>query len=253
MTLNVDYSYRSCLLVATKLNDNSECTKGQAVFHRRLIMITEKPVAALFDFDGVVVDTETQYTCFWDALGKKYYPEEPDFGLQIKGQTMTQIFELYFKGNTEAQQEILALLDAFERQMTFDFIPGVTGFMAELRAHNVKIAIVTSSDKKKMAQVYAVHPELHDMVDHILTAEYFTRSKPAPDCYLQAAELFGTVSQNCVVFEDSFHGLASGNAAQMKVVGLSTTNPEEVISSKCHLVIPDFTDFTYEKMMNLLQ
>ena len=39
-----------------------------------------KCIAALFDFDGVVMDTEPQYTVFWDAVGKKYHPEYEAFG-----------------------------------------------------------------------------------------------------------------------------------------------------------------------------
>ena len=53
-------------------------------------MDTTKTIAALFDFDGVIMDTETQYTVFWDEQGRKYLNEE-DFGRRIKGQTLTQI------------------------------------------------------------------------------------------------------------------------------------------------------------------
>ena len=124
--------------------------------------------------------------------------------------------------------------------------------MRELHAHGVKIAIVTSSNERKMASVYAVHPELKELVDRILTAEMFARSKPAPDCFLLGAEVFGTTAENCVVFEDSFHGLEAGNAAGMAVVGLSTTNPAEAIAGKCARVIPDFTAFGYADMLALL-
>lgn len=132
--------------------------------------------------------------------------------------------------------------------MTFEYIAGVVDFMKDLRAHGVKIAIVTSSNELKMANVYAAHPELKEgLVDRILTAEMFPRSKPAPDCFLLGAEVFGTVPQNCVVFEDSFHGLEAGNAAGMTVVGLSTTNIAEAIKDKCKLSIPDFVGFDYER------
>ena len=56
-------------------------------------MDTTKNIAALFDFDGVVMDTETQYSVFWDELGRRYHPEIKDFGCVIKGQTLTQIYD----------------------------------------------------------------------------------------------------------------------------------------------------------------
>ena len=57
-----------------------------------------KCVAALFDFDGVVMDTESQYSIFWNEVGKKYHPEYEEFGKIIKGQTLQQIYDRYFQG-----------------------------------------------------------------------------------------------------------------------------------------------------------
>lgn len=212
-----------------------------------------KTIAALFDFDGVVMDTESQYTIYWNEVGRVYHPEMENFGLMIKGQTLAQIYDRYFKGMDAAQAEITVGLNKFESEMKYEYVPGVADFMKELRNNGVKIAIVTSSNEKKMANVYSAHPELKSLVDRILTAEMFTRSKPAPDCFLLGAEVFETVPANCVVFEDSFHGLQAGTSAQMAVVGLSTTNPAEAIKDKCNLVIPDFTGFTYQDMISLLE
>lgn len=215
-------------------------------------MDNTKCIAALFDFDGVVMDTETQYSLFWNKIGKQYFPQIEEFGRIIKGQTLVNIYAKYFAGMEKEQQDITARLNQFEKDMVYEYIPGVVDFMKDLRAHGVKIAIVTSSNDLKMANVYKAHPELKELVDRILTAEMFTRSKPAPDCFLLGAEVFGTVPQNCVVFEDSFHGLEAGNAAGMAVVGLCTTNPKEAIADKCKLVMPDFTAFSFEKMKALL-
>lgn len=215
-------------------------------------MDNTKCIAALFDFDGVIMDTETQYSLFWNKIGKQYFPQIEEFGRIIKGQTLVNIYAKYFAGMEKEQQDITARLNQFEKEMAYEYIPGVVDFMKDLRAHGVKMAIVTSSNDLKMANVYKAHPELKELVDRILTAEMFTRSKPAPDCFLLGAEVFGTVPQNCVVFEDSFHGLEAGNAAGMAVVGLCTTNPKEAIADKCKLVMPDFTAFSFEKMKALL-
>lgn len=215
-------------------------------------MDNTKCIAALFDFDGVVMDTETQYSLFWNKIGKQYFPQIEEFGRIIKGQTLVNIYAKYFAGMEKEQQDITARLNQFEKDMAYEYTPGVVDFMKDLRAHGVKMAIVTSSNDLKMANVYKAHPELKELVDRILTAEMFTRSKPAPDCFLLGAEVFGTVPQNCVVFEDSFHGLEAGNAAGMAVVGLCTTNPKEAIADKCKLVMPDFTAFSFEKMKALL-
>ena len=94
-----------------------------------------KCIAALFDFDGVVMDTETQYTLFWDRISAQYFPDEKDFGLRIKGQTLTQIYAKHFAGMEKLQQEITEALNRFEREMAFEYVPGLVRFMQDLRAH----------------------------------------------------------------------------------------------------------------------
>jgi HAD superfamily hydrolase (TIGR01509 family) len=216
-------------------------------------MNKEKPIAALFDFDGVVVDTEPQYTLFWDEKGKKYHPEIPNFGHHIKGQTLIQIYKQFFREPEGLQDEITRQLLDYELTMHFEYIDGVVDFMKELREKGVKLAIVTSSNDAKMANAYREHPELKTMVDFIVTADRVTHSKPHPECFLLGAEILGVERDNCIVFEDSFHGIEAGNRAGMKVIGLATTNSAEAIADKCALVIPDFTDLSVEKMMGVLQ
>ena len=216
-------------------------------------MNIQKPIVALFDFDGVVMDTESQYTIHWNKQSKKYGLGIADFGRVIKGQTLTQIFDNYFAHVPELHEQITEELIAFQQTMHFEYIAGVKDFMQHLREHGVKMAIVTSSDLDKMNIVYREHPELSSIVDEILTAERFAQSKPHPECFLLGASVFNVPIENCVVFEDSFHGLEAGNRAGMKVIGLATTNPAEAIKDKATLVIPDFEGFTYEKMKAVLE
>lgn len=211
-----------------------------------------KTIAALFDLDGVIFDTETQYSIFWGEMGRRYHPEVEEFDRKIKGQTLVQIFGKWFAGDTAAQENIIKGLYDFEKNMTYEYVPGAERFLAELRANNVKTAVVTSSNDAKMRNVYLKHPEFAGYFDEILTSERFARSKPAPDCYLLGAEVFAVGVEDCVVFEDSFHGLEAGRVAGMKVVGLSTTNAAEQIVPFCDVVVPDFTGFGIENLKELL-
>ena len=216
-------------------------------------MNNKKPIAALFDFDGVIMDTEPQYTLFWDAIGKVYYPEIENFGHHIKGQSLKELYKNYF-GETEGLQDFITqkLLE-FEGQMHFEYIDGVVAFMKELREKGVRLAIVTSSNDAKMANAYREHPELKSMVDAIITADRVTHSKPHPECFLLGAETLDVPVENCIVFEDSFHGIEAGNRAGMKVIGLATTNPAEAIADKVSLTISDFVGFSFEKMTSVLE
>ncbi len=208
--------------------------------------------AALFDLDGVVFDTEPQYTLFWGEKGKLYHPEIADFEQRIKGQTLVQIFDGCFAGQEAVQQEIVADLKLFESQMDYEYVAGIEDFLKALREEGIATAVVTSSNEEKMRNVYGSHPEFKGYFDRVLTSEFFPRSKPDPDCYLIGAEVFGLPVSRCVVFEDSFNGLKAGRSAGMSVVGLSTTNAPESICGLCEVVIPDFRGFGVEKMLGLL-
>lgn len=199
----------------------------------------------LFDFDGVIADTETQYTEFWNRIGREYLGQE-EFGHTIKGQTLVQIFGKYFEGMDREQEEIVPQLNEFEANMSYDYIPGAQAFMKDLKAVGIPMAIVTSSNDVKMANAYKAHPELLDLVDKVLTSEHFSKSKPDPECFLKGMEFLGGTPEETVVFEDSFHGIAAGRAAGAKVIGLATTNKREAIAPLCDMVIDDFCGLTVQ-------
>lgn len=122
-------------------------------------MDRERRLAALFDMDGVVLDTEGQYDNFWREQGRRYHPDKPEFHKMIKGQTTELILKNYFKGNVALQQQISLELDEFESRMDFPYFPGVELFIRTLQKHGVRTALVTSSNNKKMAHVLMAHPE----------------------------------------------------------------------------------------------
>lgn len=207
---------------------------------------------ALFDFDGVIMDTEQHYTEFWSMLGEEYLGLE-DFGHTIKGQTLIQIFEKYFEGMDAQKAEIVPRVNEFERTMPFEYIPGALEFMKKLKKAGVPIAIVTSSNDAKMEKVYKVHPELLELADAILTSEHFSKSKPDPECFLNAMERLGGRPETTVVFEDSLHGIAAGRASGAYVIGLTTSFPREVIEPLCDMVIEDFCYMATEDFTPLSQ
>ena len=209
--------------------------------------------AALFDLDGVVVDTESQYSVFWGSQCRLYHPEIPGLENKIKGQTLTQIYDGWFSGEIASEQPLITRrLNEFEAQMDFDYIAGFEDFITILRNKGFKTAVVTSSNKIKMNAVYRKHPEFHSLFDAILTSEDFSASKPDPDCYLKAAERFHLSPDECIVFEDSFNGLKSGRAAGMLVVGLATTNSAEQIAPFSDVVISDYVGLDFEKFQEIV-
>ena len=210
-------------------------------------MLDERFKVALFDVDGTLVDSEGQYSVFWGAMGKRYHPEMEHFCDVIKGTTLTQILDRYFP--VEKHEEIEEELDAYEAQMKFEFVDDAEAFVRDIHDRGVKCAVVTSSNEKKMSSLRRCIPYFDELFDRVLTAELFTASKPNPDCYLLGAQVFGATVEECVVFEDALTGLEAGMRAGMFTIGFPTTNPREVIESRCSKVVDSFRDLSYEEIV----
>lgn len=208
--------------------------------------------AALFDLDGTLIDTENQYTVIWHNIAQKYRPDIPGMEFMIKGTTLVQIFDKYIT-DPEDQKGVVEMLNEGEGGMKYEFFPGALDFIEDLKQHGVKCAIVTSSNNKKMESVVKAIPNFYELFDKVLTAEDFTASKPAPDCYLQGAKVFDCTTDECVVFEDAFTGLQAGMSANIYTIGYCSYNTPEAIKDKCNYVLDSFVGFSYEKVVELLK
>ncbi|MDR2057148.1 MAG: HAD family phosphatase [Dysgonamonadaceae bacterium] len=201
-------------------------------------------IAALFDLDGVIIDTESQYDIFWREIGQKYQLGIENIEQFVKGTTLSNIMSTYFSYLPVKEQEKLeTVLRNFELQMDMIPIPGALEFLAELKRSEIKMGLVTSSDDEKLDYIFRSLP-IRTYFDTLVTANRVIKGKPDPACYLLAASDLHVLPENCYVFEDSFNGIAAGNAAGMKVIGLSTTNSTESIRDKVIKVIPDFRGFS---------
>lgn len=208
-------------------------------------------IAVLFDLDGTLIDTETQYYNFWTSQCEKFHLDKSLY-FQMKGTTLKSILERFFSENKEITKQVLKNLFYFEQNMDYTFIAGADKFINELHANGIKTAVVTSSDINKMSNVFNAHPDFTERFDTIIIADDYTHSKPDPECFLVAAKRLGVNNNRCIVFEDSLPGLEAGRNAGMKVIGLSTTIPAEKINNKADLVIPDFQNIKIEQLLRQL-
>ena len=205
---------------------------------------------ALFDLDGVLIDSETLYTEFWAEVGRHHKLPSPTFAYDIKGTTLNDILTTYFP-EPEVRQDVDRLLHKFENEIVYPVFPGALEFVDSLRAKGVRTVIVTSSDNKKMDFLFGQHPDFPEHFDAIVTAADVTNSKPHPEPYLRGAEKIGVNIGDCIVFEDSFQGLESGRKAGARVVALSTTNPVHTLQGKADHVTDALASLTWEILSSL--
>lgn len=193
--------------------------------------------AALFDLDGVLIDSETLYTQFWKRVGERLHLPSPTFAYDIKGTTLNDILTTHFP-DPKVRADVDRLLHDFENEIVYPVFPGALEFVDALRAAGLKTVIVTSSDSKKMEFLFRQHPDFPTHFDAIVTACDVTHSKPHPEPYLVGASKAGVKPSECLVFEDSYQGLESGRRAGCKVIGISTTNPASEVRLRSDVEAP---------------
>ncbi|MCM1451459.1 MAG: HAD family phosphatase [Clostridium sp.] len=199
--------------------------------------------AVLFDLDGVLIDTEGIYSEFWGGMGEKHSVPFPDFAQRIKGTTLKQILEGYFK--EEEHAEIVRELIEFEENMPYRVFEGASDLIDMLKGKGYGTAIVTSSSEQKLERLWAQHPWMKEKFDAIVSDADVERSKPDPQGYLLAAERLGCKSENSYVVEDSYNGLLAGRRSGAKVIALATTNPAETLADKADYVFRAIGDIDY--------
>jgi HAD superfamily hydrolase (TIGR01509 family) len=189
--------------------------------------------AFLFDFDGLVLDTETPSLVGWQRLYREHGHELPlDRWAQVVGthgawDPMAHLEELV--GSPLARARLNERRSAHELSLieAEDLRPGITDYFAAVRRHGLKRAIVSSATR---AWVDMHLRRLEQAVgwDAILTADRdASRAKPAPTLYLEALELLELTAAEAIAFEDSANGVRAAKAAGIFCVAV----PNEVTRS----------------------
>jgi HAD superfamily hydrolase (TIGR01509 family) len=207
------------------------------------------PVRAfLFDFDGLILDTETASRAGWRWLYGQHGHELPDdlwitlVGTHGGWDVWGHLEELVGAPvdretwNERRYEHELSLLEAEELR------PGILDYLVFAREHGLKRAIVSSATRRWI-DMHLDRLEQTVGWDAIVTADRDTeRAKPSPAMYLEALELLGVGPDEAVVFEDSPNGVRAGRAAGIFVVGIPNEVTRDVGLAEADLVLDSLAD-----------
>lgn len=210
--------------------------------------------AALFDMDGVLVDNFAVHLEAWDKFckSKGLIISEEELKNFAFGRTNDEILPHFF-GRSFTKIEIEELADekeAIYRQIykgKVEPVKGLVTFVKTLKLAGIPVAVATSAPA---ANAHFVLNEigLSSYFDCITDSSMIHKGKPDPEIYLVTAQRLGYLPANCIVFEDSFAGIASGNAAGMNVVGIATTHaPAKLIG--CKKVVENFDSLSVDELL----
>ncbi len=213
--------------------------------------------AVLFDMDGVLVNTERFYTqalieTFFEETGIRLTNEEVGkyTGLiyvdKIKG-----IFkERNLKGDPFALAE--KSRERFLRIIrgNIKLLPGAKRLIEELVASGLKLGLVSSS-KRKVIELVLKEAGIEGTFDVIIAQEDVKHLKPDPEPYLLASKRLNLEPEECVVIEDSVHGVSSAKAAGMKCIAVINPNAPVSSYSGADFVVNDLKDLNLRIILDL--
>lgn len=206
-------------------------------------------IGVLWDWDGVVIDSSRQHEKSWERLAQEEgKPLPEDHFIRGFGKKNAVIIPgiLQWTKDPEEIQRLSLRKEELYREILKEpeeeprLIPGVLDFIKQLSKAGLPNVVGTSTERENVS-VITEHFGFREHLTGIVASEDVSEGKPDPEVFLKAAALAGVAPASCVVFEDSLHGLEAGLRGGMKVVGVATTQPTEVLLEKgAHEVIPDF-------------
>ena len=210
------------------------------------VMSLPRPVAAVvFDMDGVLFDTETQYEKAASAAAREVGIDmTSEFFRSTVGSpwpvVRQQLLDHY--GPDLAVDELSEVSRRIFRELTETqeiLKPGVRELLDVLDELRLPRAVATSSSRATVERHFQRHA-LGDRFHGVAAHGDYARHKPHPDPFLKAAELLGVDPRACLALEDSHHGIRSASSAGMMTVMVPDLLPATVvICALCLHVVPD--------------
>ncbi len=186
--------------------------------------------AALFDLDGVIVDTAKFHYLAWrelaNGLGFELSEAQNE---QLKGISRMESLDIIlgFGKVTLEPEEKLRLatvknaryVEMIKEIDASEILRGAKEYLLALRARGVKIALGSAS---KNAEIILQNLGVRDLFDVVIDGNKISKSKPDPEVFLLGAKGVGVAPAACVVYEDAAAGVQAAKAGGMYAVGIGS-------------------------------
>jgi HAD superfamily hydrolase (TIGR01509 family) len=193
--------------------------------------MTDAAWGAIFDWDGVIIDSSRQHDESWDRLAAEVGKVLPEghfkAGFGRKNEFIIPNI-LKWEDDPGKVRELSLRKEALYREIVVERglepLPGVRTWLERLAAAGIPCAVGSSTHRRNIAVSLDVLG-LHGFFREIVSSEDVSHGKPDPEVFLKAAEKIGVPPGKSVVFEDAHVGIEAAHRAGMKVIAVATTNP----------------------------
>jgi HAD superfamily hydrolase (TIGR01509 family) len=221
-------------------------------------IVPHMELGALFDWDGVVIDSSKAHEQSWDLLGAEVGKPLPEGHFKKGFGRKNQVIIPEILQWTEDPEEIEQLgyrKEELYREIVaekgVDRIPGIEAFLNGLNEAGILCAVGSSTPRKNVETILEM-VGFGPYFQAVVCAEDVSHGKPHPEVFLTGAARLVREPGNCVVFEDAYAGLQAARAGGMKAVALSTTHPASALEKESpDLILENFLEFGAEELRGL--
>jgi beta-phosphoglucomutase family hydrolase len=213
---------------------------------------------ALFDWDGVVIDSSDQHERSWEMLAKEIGKPLPSDhfvrGFGMKNQVIIPDILRWTEDPDKIHRYSLrkeALYRDIIRDEGITPLPGVPDLLRLLNERGVPCSVASSTHRENIEAIFDAIG-LRDYFQAVVTAEDVSHGKPDPEVFLKGAGKIGRSPGNCVVFEDAHVGIEAARAAGARVIAVATTNPLEALG-KADLAVRSLEEVNWDVFSGLFR
>jgi HAD superfamily hydrolase (TIGR01509 family) len=220
-----------------------------------------KTKALLFDFDGLILDTETAEFHVWQSIYREY-------GQEMLAETWGQVVGGYGLSNFDGAIHLVELvgngLNARELHARYrsesdalilqqPVLPGVVDYLDDARRLGLRLAVASSSPHS-WVDTHLARLGLADRFDVIICRDDVPpgRTKPHPDLFLKALDALGVKADEAIVFEDSPNGVNAARAAGIFVVAVPNPITTLLKTNGANLTLDSLAQISLVEMLNEL-
>ena len=203
--------------------------------------------AAIFDMDGLILDSERTVLSCWEKIGEKYgFKDIVTYGISVIGKnkkaTIDEFERIYGEPGDRYERELREIYNGLAQKGEVPLKPHTLELLESMKNAGMKIAIASSSTREEVTTQMEMLGALK-FFDTCVCGDQVTKSKPDPEIFLLACDALGVKPEEAVGLEDSFNGVRACKASGLYTIMVpDIIQPDEEMKSLADVILPSLKE-----------